>query len=172
MFQWCVKNTPLLYKFHIIIWPQDSKFQKVIRMTIGKHYKHKVVTALRSTSVYKAAQLMKQNNIGNIVVVDETGNIPVGIFTDRDVAMKIVADEIDPCQLTIGDAMCQDLLILREDQSVQEAVDMMCAKKVRRAPIVDQNNKIIGIVTVDDLILLFADELGSIAKLIRQQIFK
>jgi len=142
-------------------------------MTIGKHCKHDVVTAPRDTSVYKAAQLMKQHNIGNIVVIDKSDGItPIGILTDRDVAIKIVADEIDPRQLTIGDAMSQDLLILREHQDIQEAIDMMCAKKVRRAPIADQQNKIIGIVTIDDLILLFADEFASVAKLIRQQIFK
>ena len=149
------------------------KSEKEIHMTIGKHCKHEVITAPRDTSVYKATQLMKQHNIGNIVVVDGNDrNTPVGIFTDRDVAMKIVADEVDPRQLTIGDAISQDLLILQEHQHIQEAIDMMCAKKVRRAPIVGKDNKITGIVSVDDLILLFADELGSVAKLIRQQIFK
>lgn len=142
-------------------------------MTIGKFCKHEIVTAAKNTSVFKATQLMKMHNIGNIVVVDESnGGIPIGIFTDRDVAIRIVADEIDPRVLTIGDAMSQDLLILKDHQDIQEAVDMMCAKGVRRAPIINQQGKIIGIATVDDLILLLADELGGLAKLIRKQILK
>lgn len=142
-------------------------------MTIGSHCKHAVITTAKDTSVYDAAKLMKKHNIGNIVVVDKTnGGTPIGIFTDRDIAMRIVADEVDPRNLTVGDAMSQDLLVLQEHQHLQEAIDMMCTKKVRRAPIVDKNNKIIGIATVDDLLLLFADELGSLAKLIRGQVLK
>lgn len=142
-------------------------------MTIGSHCKHSVITTSKDTSVFDAAKLMKKNNIGNIVVVDEAnGGTPIGIFTDRDVAMRIVADEVDPKSLTVGDAMSQDLLVLQEHQPIQETVDMMCAKGVRRAPIVDKNNKIIGIATVDDLLLLFADQLGSLAKLVRKQVLK
>lgn len=142
-------------------------------MTIGTHCKHSVITASKNTSVFDAVKLMKKNNIGNIVIVDDrNGGIPVGILTDRDVAIKIVADEVDPRTLTAGDAMSQDLLVLQEHQHIQEAIDMMCAKGVRRAPIVDKNNKIIGITTVDDLILLLANELGGVAKLIGKQIIK
>lgn len=142
-------------------------------MTIGTHCKHSVITAPKSTNVFEAAKLMKKNNIGNIVIVDDrNGSIPVGILTDRDVAIKIVADEVDPRTLTIGDAMSQDLLVLKEHQPIQEAIDMMCAKGVRRAPIVDNNNKIIGITSVDDLILLLVNELGSLGKLIGKQIIR
>ncbi len=142
-------------------------------MTIGSHCKHIVITAAKDTSVFDVAKLMKKHNIGNIVVVDETnGGMPIGILTDRDIAMRIVADEVDPKRLTVGDAMSQDLLVLHEHQHIQEAVDMMCAKSVRRAPVVDKNNKIIGITTVDDLLLLFSDQLGSLAKLVRKQVLK
>lgn len=142
-------------------------------MTIGDYCKHVVITTSKNTNVFDAAKLMKKHNIGNVVVVDETnGGTPIGIFTDRDITIKIVADEIDPRKLTVGDAMTQDLLVLQEHQSIQEAIDKMCAKKVRRAPIIDKNNKIIGIATVDDLLLLFSDELGSLAKLVRKQILK
>lgn len=142
-------------------------------MTIGIHCKHSVITAPKNTSVFEAARLMKKNNIGNIVIVDD-GNrgIPVGILTDRDIAIKIVADEVDPRALTVGDAMSQDLLVLKDHHHIQEAIDMMCAKGVRRAPIVDKSNKIIGITTVDDLILLLVNELGGVAKLIGKQIIR
>lgn len=142
-------------------------------MTIGKLCKREVITVSKEMSVHEAAGLMKKHNIGDIIIVDEeNGAKPIGIFTDRDIAIKIVAEELDPRSITIGDAVSEELLILKEYQHFQEALEMMCARGVRRAPIVDQHGKIIGIATVDDLILLLTDELGSLAKLIRRQISK
>lgn len=140
-------------------------------MTIGKLCKCEVITVSKDMTVYEAAELMKKHNIGDIVVVDEKNhNHPIGIFTDRDVTIKIVADAIEPNSITVKDAMSQELLTLKEHQSIHEVMDLMCARRVRRAPIIDRDNQIIGIATVDDLILLIADELSSLAKLIRRQI--
>lgn len=142
-------------------------------MTIGKLCKREVITASNKMSVHEAAELMKKHNIGDIIIVDEENSAkPIGIFTDRDVAIKIVAEGVDPHTITVGDAISEELLVLKDYQHFQEAIEMMCAKGVRRAPIVDQHDKIIGIATVDDLILLLTDELGSLAKLIRRQISK
>lgn len=140
-------------------------------MSIGKLFKREVITAPRDMSVNDAAKLMKKNKIGDIVVInDESGGVPVGIFTDRDITVKIVAEEVDPRSLCVGDAMSEELLILKEHFGIREAVDLMCAKGIRRAPITNPDGKITGIVSIDDLILLLADELGSIAKLINKQI--
>lgn len=142
-------------------------------MTIGKLCKCDVITASKNMSVQEAARLMKKHNIGDIIIVDEEKDgKPIGIFTDRDIAIKIIAEEADPQSITVGDAMSEELLVLKDYQHFQESLDMMCAKGVRRAPIVDQHDKIIGIAAVDDLILLLIDELGSLAKLIRRQISK
>lgn len=140
-------------------------------MPIGKVFERDMVTAIRDTSIFDAAKLMKLHEIGDVVVVDkEVGGIPIGIVTDRDLVTKVIADEADPYEVTVGDVMSEDLLILKRHQGIREALEMMCAKGVRRAPIVDDNNQLVGIITVDDLILLIADELGSVAKLVRKQV--
>ena len=72
--------------------------------------------------------------------------------------------------ILVSDIMSRDLLILKEYQPIQEALAMMSAKGVRRAPIVDESNKLTGIVSLDDLILLIADEVESYGKLIKKQI--
>lgn len=140
-------------------------------MTIRDICEHGVITATRSMPITEAAQLMKEKNIGSIVIIDnEIDNEPIGILTDRDIAMKIVADDIIDKTICVGDIMCQDLLLLKEKQGINEALEMMCAKGVRRAPVIDENNKIVGIASADDLLILLADELSSLAKLVNKQV--
>jgi CBS domain-containing protein len=141
-------------------------------MSIGKICEREVIIAPTDMPVHEAAKLMKKHNIGDIIVVtDKDSKVkPVGILTDRDIAMKIVADELDAKKIGIGDAMSQDLLTLNYHQGVQEAIDMMSAKGVRRAPVVDDQYKIIGIASIDDLLILVADEISSLAKLVRKQL--
>jgi CBS domain-containing protein len=142
-------------------------------MSIGKLFNREVVTAPRDMSVNQAAKLMKNHKIGDIVVIDEEHEgMPVGIFTDRDIAVKIVAEEVDPINFCVGDAMSEALLVLEERLGVKEAVELMCVKGIRRAPIINREGSIIGIISIDDLILLLADELGTIAKLIGKQILR
>jgi CBS domain-containing protein len=142
-------------------------------MSIGKLFNRQVVTVPRDMSINHAAKLMKIHKIGDIVVInDEHEGVPVGIFTDRDIAVKIVAEEVDPINFCVGDAMSEALLVLEEHLGVKEAVELMCVKGIRRAPITNQEGRVIGIISIDDLILLLADELGTIAKLIGKQILK
>lgn len=96
--------------------------------------------------------------------------MPVGIITDRDIVIRVVADAINPKEITAGDIMSNNLLILNEYQSIQEAIDMMCAKGVRRAPVVNDAGALIGIISVDDLVLFIVNIVESYGKLIRKQI--
>lgn len=140
-------------------------------MTINKLGTSNVIKIEASATVVEAAKLMQKHNIGNIVVLEsEEADEPVGILTDRDIAVEIVANEIDPRALCVADVMNRDLLVLKNYRGIQEALDMMSAKGVRRAPIVNDANKIVGIASIDDLLILIADELGSLAKLVRKQI--
>jgi CBS domain-containing protein len=131
-----------------------------------------VVTTTKDASVNEVAKLMKKHNVGNVVVIDNQviTNKPVGILTDRDIAMKIVAEDVDARQISAGDIMAENLLLLHGDQSINEALDMMCAKGVRRAPISDDTHKVIGIASIDDLFIMLAEEMGSLSKLIRKQV--
>lgn len=138
-------------------------------MTIGKIGKHKVIVASVDCTILEVAKLMKKHNVGDIVIV-ESKNEPIGIITDRDIIIKMVADEVNPKDMTASDIMSNDLLVLKEYQSIQEALDMMCAKGVRRAPIINEANTLTGIVSADDLALLISDEMESYGKMIRKQL--
>lgn len=140
-------------------------------MSIGHVCEGNVITVKKDAAIHEAAKLMKKNHIGTVVIVNQEAanqEQPVGIITDRDIA-KIVADEVELSKITVADAMSQDLLILKKDMGIKEAIDKLCKKGVRRAPVVDENDKLCGIASVDDLIILLADEFKELAELIQQQ---
>jgi predicted transcriptional regulator len=138
-------------------------------MSIQKISSQEVTSISKFTSILEAVKLMKKNNVGTVIVVDQENNNPVGILTDRDIIIKIICDEVNPHDVSVGDVMNDDLLILKTYQDINECLEMMCVKKVRRAPIVDENNKLCGVVSMDDLLMLIADELSSLAKLVCKQ---
>lgn len=140
-------------------------------MSIHKLGTQVVIKLNKKSSIIDAAKLMKKHNIGDIIIVEnESENKPIGILTDRDIAMKIVADDVDIKNICVGDAMSYDLLTLKKHQGIQEALDMMSAKGVRRAPILNDDGTISGIASIDDLLILIAGELSSLAKLVHKQI--
>lgn len=111
---------------------------------------------------------MRQHHLGDVIVVSKSnGNtLPVGIITDRDLVIEILATELDPNTLMISDIMVSELVTVKEDIGVFEAIRYMRIKGVRRMPVVDDNGSLIGVVTLDDLLELLVEELGLLVKLI------
>ncbi|MEN6585985.1 MAG: CBS domain-containing protein [Sulfuricella sp.] len=137
-------------------------------MAIGEICNREVVFAQRETTVLEAARLMRQHHVGDLVVVDEDGGkrVPVGIVTDRDVVLEIVCMELDASVLTAGDIMGLELATVRENEGVFETIRYMRTKGVRRVPVVDARGGLVGIVTLDDLVAILAEEMNELAKLI------
>jgi CBS domain-containing protein len=137
-------------------------------MALGEICNREVVFAQRETTVLEAARLMRQHHVGDLVVVDESAGkrVPVGIVTDRDVVLEIVCMELDPSVLTAGDIMGLELVTVRESEGVFETIRYMRAKGVRRIPVVDAHGGLVGIVTLDDLLEVLAEEMSELARLI------
>ena len=104
------------------------------------------------TPLREVARLMIENDCGEIPVVDGAGK-PVGVVTDRDIAVRIVAEGRDTMSATAADAMSQPAKTVREDSSLKEATALMESAKIRRVPVVDANGKLTGIVSVADVAL-------------------
>ena len=140
-------------------------------MPIGELAIRQVVVATRESSVLEAAKLMRQYHVGAVVIADQTGGrrMPVGIVTDRDIVLGVLAQEVDAMKLSIGDIMTGDLITVRENEGVFETIQLMRAKGARRAPVVDSEGALVGIVSVDDLLELMAEELSELAKLISRE---
>ncbi|MBI5938420.1 MAG: CBS domain-containing protein [Betaproteobacteria bacterium] len=137
-------------------------------MTIGEICNREVVIAERNMDVPEAARLMRQHHVGTLVIVDEAegGRRPVGIVTDRDIAIEVVAAGVKPDGLTVGDIMAGELATVRESEGIFETIRYMRGRGVRRVPVVDNGGWLVGIVTLDDLLELLAEELGEMAGLI------
>jgi len=125
-----------------------------------------VVVAETSTDLREAARLMRDHHVGALVVVDgsDGGRRPIGIVTDRDIVVAVVAAaEVQPEKLTVGDVMSADLVVAGEDVGVFEAVDLMQDRGARRLPVVDAEGHLVGIITLDDVLRMVAGELTALA---------
>jgi CBS domain-containing protein len=137
-------------------------------MPIGDVCVRDVVIASRETTAREAARLMAGNHVGNLVVVEDAGGrkVPVGIITDRDIVRNVVAEGLDARVFTVGDLLARDLVTIGEDQGVFECVQQMRINGIRRMPVVDSRGSLVGIISLDDLIQLLADEMSELAKVI------
>ena len=140
-------------------------------MPIGEICNREVVVAWRNDTALEASRLMRQHHVGNVLVVDDHNGVqvPVGIVTDRDLIMEIMAPELDGATITVGDIMLRELVTVKESTGVFEAIQYMRQKAVRRLPIVDESGGLVGILTLDDLLELLSEEFHEIAKLVRNE---
>jgi CBS domain-containing protein len=141
-------------------------------MTIGEICTRVTVFTMRETTVAEAAKLMRQHHVGTLVVVEEVNGgkrVPVGIVTDRDAVIEVMATGLDPNAITVGDIMVQDLVTARETEGVLETMQIMRYKGVRRLPIVGKSGELIGIVSIDDLLELLAEEISELAKVVARE---
>lgn len=137
-------------------------------MTIGEICSREVVIVQRDSSVQEAAKLMRQHHVGALVVVDKQDGrvVPVGIITDRDLVVEVMATELDKKTITVGDIMMQELFSIKEDTAIHDAVNFMRRKTIRRLPIINEMGELVGIVTTDDILEILSEQMLDLAKLI------
>ena len=141
-------------------------------MTIGEICTRETVITTRETTVATAARLMRHHHVGTLVVVEQMNGgkgVPVGIVTDRDVVIEVMATGLDPNAITVGDIMGQELVTARESEGVLETMQIMRYKGVRRLPIVDKEGQLVGIVSIDDLLEVLAEEFSELAKVLARE---
>jgi signal-transduction protein with cAMP-binding, CBS, and nucleotidyltransferase domain len=110
-------------------------------------------------TVAKAAKVMCQEEVGSVIILDH--NKPIGIVTEEDINCKVVAKDLKPSKVHVNEIMSTPLITVSADKTVGDAAHMMVKHKVRRLPIVDEHNTVIGIVTVRDL-LTVSNELNDL----------
>ena len=140
-------------------------------MPIGEFCNRDTVITNRNDTVGEAAKLMRQHHVGDVIVVEERDGmrVPVGIVTDRELVVEIMATELDPAVITVGDIMEPELVTVKESVGVFEAIQYMRSKTVRRLPVVDENGGLVGILTLDDLLELLSEELLAVSRLVSYQ---
>ena len=108
-----------------------------------------VTTVAPSASIEQAALMMKALNVGVLPVCE--GTQLVGMLTDRDIVIRVVAEQLSPGETTVGDAMTPDATHCYEDQTVEQAVRVMAGRQIRRLPILSRDETLVGVVSLGDV---------------------
>jgi len=134
-------------------------------MTIEKFVKH-VVTVQPNEALSSVARLMERRNVGAVVVVEH--DRPVGIVTDRDLALQLAARGISPAT-PVARIMSTPPVTVGRDEGVFDTTQTMKEAGVRRLPVVDDDNHLVGIVTLDDLLRVLSRELSNLIEGIKPE---
>jgi len=141
-------------------------------MSIGEICNRDVVVIEKNATIREAARRMRQYHVGDLVVTrDQEGvRVPIGILTDRDIVVEVLGEDVNIDAVSVGDIMSNKLLTARAADGLWDSLQRMRTAGVRRLPVVDGRGALQGIVTVDDLVELLAEELLQVAKVsVREQ---
>jgi CBS domain-containing protein len=140
-------------------------------MNVGTLCTRNVTTAPRDTTVAEAAKQMRRRHVGDVVVVDNARGkvVPVGIVTDRDIVISVVAPDLDAKVFTVGDMLLKPAITCREADDVAVCLESMRVNAIRRMPVVDKKGALVGIVCIDDLIGFLANQFTAVSKLITRE---
>lgn len=140
-------------------------------MPVSEICNREVIIVQRETTVHEAAKLMRQHHVGSVVVVEESKGVrvPVGIVTDRDLVVEIMAPDLVQMVITVGDIMGTKLATVKDSMGIYESIQYMRGEGVRRLPVVDGKGGLIGILALDDLLELLAEELLELSRLVKRE---
>ncbi len=140
-------------------------------MFVGEICNRQVVICGRDDSIQNAAELMRDNHVGDVIVVEhkEGKHFPIGILTDRDIVIEVLAEGVNLNDITVNDVMSSELISVKEDDYIIETIEQMRDRGIRRVPVVNQEGSLEGILAVDDTIELVAELLSNLVRLFKQE---
>lgn len=131
---------------------EEGKEGREIQMKCSEVMTKDPTCCLASDTAFDAAQLMKSENVGPIpIVTDKQTNKLAGIVTDRDLALKVVAEGLDPKTTRIEEIMTTGVMTCSGNHDIKEVLELMEEHQLRRIPIVDGNDRLIGIIAQADI---------------------
>ncbi|MBI3796305.1 MAG: CBS domain-containing protein, partial [Deltaproteobacteria bacterium] len=139
-------------------------------MSLQKFCERPVVTVSLEQNIVEACRLMREKNVGCLVAVE--GEKLRGILTDRDIALKVTADKKDPQQTKVRDIMTANPTRIVVSKTLHDLTALMHTHHVRRVPIMDGADKVLGMVTLDDLLILLGQELADIGQGVSGALFR
>ena len=142
-------------------------------MNVGKICRRQVVTVTPRTDLVTAAELMREKHVGFLIVVEPEPHAqvgrPVGVLTDRDIVISIVARSADPTLLTVGDVMTREPVMVDESDPVEAALRTMRRMGLRRLPVVGARGMLVGVLSLDDVLDMLAAEIGDLSGAVRSE---
>jgi CBS domain-containing protein len=142
------------------------------QVTAGELCNRQVVVCEPELTLVEAAKRMRAHHVGCLVVVESVdGNEPVGVVTDRDLVVDgIAAAPEDFASFTVANVMTSELVTASERDDVAGVLAQMTARGIRRMPIVDDAGRLQGILTYDDILEWFAEQLGALSRVVKTEL--
>jgi len=137
-------------------------------MSLERVCRKEVVTVSPHTNLLEVARLLRSQHVGSVVVVEERR--PVGILTDRDIIVKVVAEEKDPKAIQAYEIMTTNPALININLDPLDATRIMRERGLRRLPVVDENRHLLGIITLDDLLALLGKETENLAQAVHTEL--
>jgi CBS domain-containing protein len=142
-------------------------------MKAGSICQRNVATVRALDDLTSAAQIMREQHVGYLVVIEpevvNTAARPIGVLTDRDIVVSVVARETDPRTLRVGDVMTQQPIVISEEASVETALEQMNSSGVRRLPVVGQRGELVGVLSLDEVLGVIAGEMQNVSGSLRNE---
>lgn len=142
-------------------------------MNVGRICAKPAVTIGPAQALASVARLMREQHVGYIVVVDPDTSAPsprpIGVITDRDLVVTVIAKDVNPNKVTAGDVMNSQPITVEENESVKSALQTMRRIGVRRLPVVGHSGALVGVFSLDDVISLLAEDFQELAGVIRNE---
>lgn len=136
-------------------------------MTLAKLTRRTVETVHPTASCVEAAQRMRDAGVGSVIVAES--DRPLGIVTDRDLAVRVIAAGLQPDRVTVGQIMSGRPIFVSEGRDLGEVLQLMRDLTVRRMPVVDADQRLVGVVSLDDVILALSGSLALVAETIEKE---
>ena len=135
-------------------------------MTVGEIARDRVITASPDTTIKSIVESMHEHDVGCIII--EQDDEPIGLITDRKIALQL-KDIPDLSSHAVKEFMTTGLVTIREDHGIKEATKTLSEANIRRIPVVDRDDELVGILSIDDIAVLLADELSDLSEVVVEQ---
>jgi len=140
-------------------------------MSVGSICTRHVFSIDANADAAQAAKAMRESHVGFLVVTSKQGGqeTPVGVITDRDIVLEVVAQDVDPKSVVAKDIMSGKPLIVREQAPIHDTLLQMRAAGVRRVPVQDAHGKLVGVLSIDDVVGFLSELVQDLAGAIERE---
>lgn len=140
-------------------------------MLAGEYCSRNVIVSGRGDSIVKVAELMRDHHVGDVLVVDANNGdqIPVGIITDRDIVIEVIAADVDIHELVVEDIMNYKLITALDTDDLMTVIKRMRAYGIRRIPVINQAGYVVGMLSTDDIIDVIAEQLIDVEQIFENE---
>lgn len=138
-------------------------------MSVGRICTREVILADQDETTAEAARRMQSNNVGTLVIIDRDDRRPLGLITDRDITMRVVAEGQHPDETLVRDILTDDPVTVVESTPIEDALSKMRSHGRRRVLVTGGDGALVGLLAMDDILELLAEEMAEIGELIERQ---